>query len=56
MGTRFRGVVMTVVSSVGVLVNVIDAIDDDFSIWNGVAIVCFLVMLGYGVVYLRSES
>lgn len=56
MGTRVRGFVMTVVSSVGVVVNVIDGIDDDFSIWNGIAIVCFLVMLAYGVVYLRSES
>jgi hypothetical protein len=56
MGTRVRGFVMTAVSILGVVANVIDGIDDDFSIWNGVAIVCFLVVLAYGLVYLRAES
>ena len=56
MGIRVRGFVMTVVSIVGIVVNVIDGIDDDFSVWNGVGIACFLVVLGYGLVYLRSES
>jgi len=53
---QVRGFVMTVVSIVGIVVNVIDGIDDDFSIWNGVGIVCFLVVLAYGLVYLRDDS
>lgn len=56
VGTRVRGFVMTVVSIVGIVVSVIDGIDDDFSIWNGVGIVCFLVVLAYGLAYLRSDS
>lgn len=56
MGTRVRGFVMTATSVLGIVVNVIDGIDDDFSVWNGVGIACFLVVLGYGLVYLRSES
>jgi hypothetical protein len=55
MRTRVRGFIMTVVSALGIVVNVIDAIDDDFSIWNGAAIVCFLILLAYGLAYLRSE-
>jgi len=56
MGTRVRGLVMTVVSIVGIVVNVIDGIDDDFSVWNGIGIVCFLIVLAYGLVYLRTDS
>jgi hypothetical protein len=47
---------MTLTAIVGIIVNVIDGIDDDFSVWNGIGIVCFLVMLAYGLAYLRSES
>ena len=56
MRTRARGVVMTLTAILGIVVNVIDGIDDDFSVWNGIGIVCFLVVLAYGVVYLRSDS
>jgi hypothetical protein len=56
MGQRVRGLVMTATALLGIVVNVIDGIDDDFSVWNGVGIACFLVVLGYGLVYLRSDS
>ncbi|MGQ0803649.1 MAG: hypothetical protein ACT4PI_07295 [Actinomycetota bacterium] len=55
MRTRVRGLVMTVTSVVGIVVNVIDGVDGDFSIWNGIGIVCFLIVLAYGLVYLRPE-
>jgi hypothetical protein len=56
MRLQVRGFVMTVISVVGIIVNVIDGIDDDFSIWNGIGIVCFLIVLAYGITYLRAES
>ena len=56
MSTRVRGFVLTVTAIIGIVVNVIDGIDDDFSLWNGVGIVCFLVVLGYGLAYLRSDN
>jgi hypothetical protein len=56
MRRQVRGFVMTVTSVVGIVANVIDGIDDDFSIWNGIGIVCFLVVLAYGLVYLRNDS
>jgi hypothetical protein len=54
--TRSRGFVMTVTAILGIVVNVIDGVDDDFSVWNGIGIVCFLVVLAYGVAYVRSDS
>lgn len=56
MRVQVRGFVMTMVSVLGIIVNVIDAVDDDFSIWNGIGIVCFLVVLAYGLAYLRHDS
>ena len=56
MRRSVRGLVMTVVAILGILLNVIDGVDEDFSVWNGAAIVCFLIFLAYGISYLRTES
>lgn len=56
MGLRTRGLVMIVVSVVGIVVNVLDAADDGFSVWNAVAIVCFAVVVLYGYLYFRAAS
>jgi hypothetical protein len=56
VGLRTRGLVMIVVSVVGIVVNVLDAADDGFSVWNAVAIVCFAVVVLYGYLYFRAAS
>ena len=41
-------ITMLVAGSVGILVSILDAADDDVSVWNVIAIGCFLVVLFYG--------
>jgi hypothetical protein len=55
MSVRVRGLVMTAVAVLGIVVNVIDGADDGFSVWNGIGIACFLVVLAYGIRYLSVE-
>jgi hypothetical protein len=56
MRLRSRGLVMTVLGIVGIVVTILDAADDGFSVWNAVAIVCFAVVLFYGYLYFRAAS
>jgi hypothetical protein len=46
---------MIVVSIVGIVVNILDAVDDGFSAWNAVSIVCFAVVLLYGYLYVTER-
>jgi hypothetical protein len=55
MSVRVRGFVMTAVGVLGIVVNVIDAVDDGFSVWDGIGIACFLVVVAYGLSYLRAD-
>ena len=56
MALRVRGVVMILVAVVGVVVAIFDGIDDGFSVWNLVSIVCFAVVLLYGLSYLSRSN
>jgi hypothetical protein len=56
MRLRSRGLVMTVLGIVGIVVTILDAADDGFSVWNAVAIVCFAVVVFYGCLYFRAAS
>jgi hypothetical protein len=40
---------MLVAGFVGIIVSILDAVDDGFSVWNGVSIACFAVVLLYGI-------
>jgi hypothetical protein len=42
--------------TVGIIVSVLDAIDDGFSVWNGVSIACFVVVLLYGIRDLTNRT
>jgi hypothetical protein len=53
--SQVRGIVSIVVGAIGIVANIIDGADDGFSLWNGIAIVCFLVMIGYGYLYLTER-
>lgn len=53
--TQTRGIVSIVVGAIGIIVNIIDGADDGFSLWNGIGIVCFLVMIVYGYLYLTER-
>ena len=50
-----RGIAMLVAGFVGIIVSILDAVDDGFSVWNGISIVCFVVVLLYGVRELASR-
>jgi hypothetical protein len=52
---RARGLAMVVAAVVGILVTVFDAVDDGFSVWNLISIVCFGIVLLYGISYLSSS-
>ena len=52
---RTRGFVMLLAAVVGIVVTILDAADDGFSLWNGVGIVCFIVVGLYGVSYVRGR-
>jgi hypothetical protein len=51
---RIRGLVVVVLSVIGIIVNIIDAVDDGFSVWNGIGIACFVVVLAYGAKYMAN--
>jgi len=53
--TQTRGIVSIVVGLIGIITSIIDGADDGFSLWNGIAIVCFLVMIAYGYLYLTER-
>jgi len=53
--TRLRGFIMLLVGLVGIVVTILDGADDGFSLWNGIAIVCFAVVLIYGYLYLANR-
>jgi hypothetical protein len=47
---------MLIAAVVGIVVTIIDAADDGFSVWNGVALVCFVVVGLYGFASLNQRS
>jgi len=53
--TRLRGFIILLVGLVGIVVTILDGADDGFSLWNGIAIVCFAVVLIYGYLYLANR-
>jgi hypothetical protein len=53
--TQTRGIVSIIVGAIGIVMNIIDGTDDGFSLWNGIAIVCFLIMIAYGFLYLTER-
>jgi hypothetical protein len=53
--TRLRGFVMLIVGAVGIVVTILDASDDGFSLWNAIAIACFVVVAIYGYLYLANR-
>jgi hypothetical protein len=53
--TRLRGFIMLLVGLIGIVVTIFDGADDGFSLWNGIAIVCFVVVLIYGYLYLSNR-
>jgi len=46
---------MLLAAVVGIVVTVLDAADDGFSVWNGVGLVCFVVVGLYGLAYVRGR-
>jgi hypothetical protein len=52
---RTRGIVMLLAAAVGIVVTILDAIDDGFSLWNGVGLACFAIVAIYGVAYLNGR-
>ena len=46
---------MLIVGAIGIVVSVLDAADDGFSLWNGIAIACFVVVVLYGYLYLANR-
>ena len=56
MTLRLRGVLMLIAAVAGIVVNVIDAADDGFSVWNGISIACFVVVLLYGLRDLTNRT
>ena len=55
MRTTARGIAMLVAAIVGIVVTFIDGVDDGFSLWNSIAIVCFFVVGLYGIAALASR-
>jgi hypothetical protein len=53
--TRLRGVIMLIVGAIGIVVIVLDAADDGFSLWNAIAIACFVVVVLYDYLYLANR-
>ena len=53
--TRLRGFIMLIVGLIGIVVSILDGADDGFSLWNGIAIACFVVVLIYGYLYLANR-
>jgi hypothetical protein len=52
MTLRLRGVFMLLAAVLGIVVNVLDAADDGFSVWNGVGIALFIVVGVYGLAWI----
>jgi hypothetical protein len=52
---RTRGFVMLLAAVVGIIVTILDAADDGFSLWNGVGIACFVIVGLYGLSYVRGR-
>ena len=46
---------MLLAAALGIVVTILDAADDGFSIWNGVALACFAIVAIYGVAYLKGR-
>ena len=51
-----RGIAMLVAGCVGIIVSILDAVDDGFSVWNGISIACFVVVLLYGLRDLTNRT
>ena len=45
---------MLAVAILGIVVIIIDAADDGFSLWNGIGIACFVIVGLYGLAALNS--
>jgi hypothetical protein len=56
MSLSARGIAMLVAGFVGIVVSILDAVDDGFSVWNGISIACFVVVLLYGVRELTNRT
>jgi hypothetical protein len=52
---RARGVAMLIAAVVGIVVTILDAIDDGFSIWNGIGLACFAIVGIYGISYVSQR-
>ena len=54
MTLRLRGVFMLMAAVLGIVVNVLDAADDGFSVWNGIGIALFIVVGVYGLAWILN--
>lgn len=49
MTDRVRGIIITVAFAIAVVATVIDGINDGFSVWNWITIVCAALLIPYGL-------
>ena len=47
---------MLAAAVLGIVVNVVDAADDGFSVWNGIGIALFVVVGAYGLEWILNSS
>ena len=53
MDLRARGLICIITAILGIVVVIVDVVvgDDGFTVWNGIAVACFVVVFVYGVSY-----
>ena len=56
MTLRLRGVFMLMAAILGIVVNVLDAADDEFSVWNGIGIALFIVVGVYTLAWIFESN
>ena len=56
MTLRARGLTMLLAAAFGILVTILDGASDGFSVWNGIAIGCFVVVGLYGTSYVTGSG
>jgi hypothetical protein len=56
MDLRRRGVFMLIAAVFGIVVNLFDAADDGFSVWNGIGIALFAVVGAYGLAWVFGSD
>jgi hypothetical protein len=46
---------MLIAAVVGIVVTILDAADDGFSVWNGIGLACFIIVGVYGISYFTQR-